>query len=100
MATAPPRFPFSRPKDWEPPIEYANLRANDPVSRVELWDGSEPWLVTKHADVASVLTDNRLSKQRHRKGFPEMGPGGKLAAKSATRPTFVDMDPPEHGKQR
>lgn len=100
MATAPPRFPFSRLKDWEPPIEYATLRATDPVSRVELWDGSEPWLVTKHADVASVLTDQRLSKQRTRNGFPEMSMGGKLAAKSATRPTFVDMDPPEHGRQR
>ena len=33
-----------------------------------------------------------------RPGFPELNPGGKEAAKA--RPTFVDMDPPEHTKQR
>lgn len=33
-----------------------------------------------------------------RSGFPELSPGGKLAAKN--RPTFVDMDPPDHMHQR
>jgi nitric oxide reductase len=92
------QYPFARLHAWDPPAEYATLRAQCPVSRVELWDQSHPWLVTKHADVASVLTDNRLSKQRSRPGFPEMNAGGKLAAKN--RPTFVDMDPPEHMAQR
>ncbi|KAF2020184.1 cytochrome P450 [Aaosphaeria arxii CBS 175.79] len=93
-----PRFPFARPQAWDPPVEYANLRATNPISRVELWDGSHPWLVVKHKDVISVLTDNRLSKQRNRPGFPEMSAGGKLAAKN--KPTFVDMDPPDHMQQR
>ncbi|KAF5859168.1 hypothetical protein ETB97_003260 [Aspergillus alliaceus] len=35
---------------------------------------------------------------RQREGFPEMSPGGKAAAKN--RPTFVDMDPPDHMRQR
>ncbi|KAF2186321.1 cytochrome P450 55A3 [Zopfia rhizophila CBS 207.26] len=97
MAT-PPSFPFARPKAWHPPAEYAKLRAIEPVSRVELWDGSHPWLVVKHKDVTSVLTDERLSKQRNRSGFPEMSAGGKEAAKN--KPTFVDMDPPQHMQQR
>lgn len=37
-------------------------------------------------------------KQRNRPGFPELSAGGKLAAKN--KPTFVDMDPPDHMKQR
>lgn len=57
-----PHFPFARPRAAEPPVEFAKLRATNPVSRVQLWDGSCPWLVVKHEDVCSVLTDPRLSK--------------------------------------
>ena len=100
MATAAPdpHFPFARPRDVEPAVEYAELRKTNPISQVELWDGSHPFLLVKHKDITQVLTDDRLSKQRQRAGFPEMTAGGKAAAKN--KPTFVDMDPPEHGKQR
>jgi fungal nitric oxide reductase len=101
MATAAPadaHFPFARPRDVEPAVEYAKLRETNPVSQVELWDGSHPFLVVKHKDITQVLTDDRLSKQRQRPGFPEMSAGGKEAAKN--KPTFVDMDPPDHGRQR
>ncbi|KAF4543073.1 Cytochrome P450 [Lasiodiplodia theobromae] len=93
-----PKFPFARPHGAEPPVEYARLRATNPISRVELWDGSRPWLLVKWKDIVSVATDERFSKERTRPGFPEMSPGGKEAAKN--RPTFVDMDPPDHGHQR
>lgn len=33
-----------------------------------------------------------------RPGFPELSAGGVAAAKN--KPTFVDMDPPEHTRQR
>ncbi|KAL5360530.1 cytochrome P450 55A2 [Aspergillus floccosus] len=96
--TDAPKFPFARPRAAEPPAEFAKLRSSCPVSRVKLWDGSLPWLVVRHEDVCNVLTDTRLSKERSRAGFPEMTPGGKAAAKN--RPTFVDMDPPNHLHQR
>ncbi|KAH6682981.1 cytochrome P450 [Halenospora varia] len=95
---SPPKFPFARPSGYEPPLEYAQLRATNPVSQVELFDGSIAWLVVKHKDILQVLTDDRLSKQRNRPGFPELSAGGKEAAKG--KPTFVDMDPPEHMQQR
>lgn len=65
---------------------------------MKLWDNSCPYLVVKHRDICKVLTDERLSKQRQLSGFPEMSAGGKAAAQN--KPTFVDMDPPEHTHQR
>lgn len=45
-------------------------------------------------------TCNKLTEfqQRNRPGFPELSAGGKEAAKN--KPTFVDMDPPQHMQQR
>lgn len=57
-----PSFPFARPLGAEPPIEYARLRSKDPVSQVELFDGSLAWLLVKHKDIQAMLTDERLSK--------------------------------------
>ncbi|KAH7351171.1 cytochrome P450 55A1 [Rhexocercosporidium sp. MPI-PUGE-AT-0058] len=96
--STPPKFPFARPSGTIPALEYAHLRATDPVSQVELFDGSLAWLIVKHKDICAVLTDERLSKQRNRPGFPELSAGGKEAAKN--KPTFVDMDPPQHMQQR
>ena len=96
--TNPPSFPFARPTPLDPPAEFASLRKSNHVCPVQLFDGAPAWLVTRYRDVCAVATDPRLSKERHRAGFPEYNAGGRLAGKA--RPTFVDMDPPEHMRQR
>lgn len=94
-------FPFKRPSGTEPPVEYAILRNTCPVSKVSIVDNTSwAWLLTKHSDIVKVLIDNdNFSKIRTRQGFPEITKGGRLAAASH-KPTFVDMDPPEHTEQR
>ena len=90
---------MARSSPLRPPTDYARLRKEHPISKAKIWDGSLVWLVTRHSDVRTVLTDPRFSKVRTHPGFPETGPGGKAAA-LATKPTFVDMDPPEHTRHR
>lgn len=96
-----PHFPFKRPHGAEPPLEFAKLRKDCPVSKVSIVDDkSWAWLLTKHADIRKVLCDNEhFSKIRTRPNFPELTEGGRLAA-FANKATFVDMDPPEHTCQR
>jgi nitric oxide reductase len=96
---AVPLFPMARLSPLRPPADYTKLRKEHPVSKVKIWDGSLVWLVAGYNDVRTVLTDSRFSKVRTQPGFPETGPGGKTAA-YATKPTFVDMDPPEHTRHR
>eukprot|EP00887_Chlorella_sp_A99_P004881 scaffold4.g4881.t1 len=94
-----PNFSFSRPSGTEPTAEYARLRKECPVAQAPLFDGSPIWLITKHRDCVSVLSDPRFSKIRTHPGFPELAPGAK-AAIEGREPTFVDMDPPNHMRFR
>ncbi|KAJ3339178.1 hypothetical protein HDU93_008564 [Gonapodya sp. JEL0774] len=94
---SPTKFPFSR-LGVEPPSEYAKLRES-PLTQVEFWDGSKVWLATTFRDVENVLGNDLFSKIRSEESFPELNPGGRLATRSRN-PTFMDMDPPAHSKQR
>ncbi|WP_279581508.1 hypothetical protein [Fodinicola feengrottensis] len=55
-------FPFAAPGHLQPPAEFAALREGQPVRRVALPYGGEGWLVTRYADVKTVLADPRFSR--------------------------------------
>ena len=53
--TTTPSYPMARGCPFDPPAELDRLRDEEPVRRVEHWDGTRPWLVTRYDDVRAVL---------------------------------------------
>jgi cytochrome P450 len=93
-----PSFPFRRATPLDPALEYKWFRAERPITRVKLWNGSYAWLITRYDDVRKVLTDSRFSADTDKPGFPGQNPGMNVARQRYR--TFVSMDAPEHTLQR
>ncbi|GAA3769549.1 cytochrome P450 [Streptomyces coacervatus] len=95
---AVPEFPMPRAGrcPFDPPPALKGLQGEAPLTKVRLWDGSEPWLVTRYAEQRAVLGDPRVSADTDRPGYPtKASPGagdGKLS--------FIMMDDPEHARLR
>lgn len=96
--SAPPAFPFTRETPLHPPGRYRELRLNAPISRVRIWDGGTPWLVTRYEDARSVLTDPRFSADDSLPAYP--GVNQSMTQVRKRYPTFVTMDNPEHDQYR
>ena len=93
-----PEFPMPRAGrcPFDPPPALRDLQEQAPLTKVRLWDGSEPWLVTRYAEQRALLGDPRVSADTDRPGYPtkaspEAGEG-KLS--------FIMMDDPEHARLR
>jgi cytochrome P450 len=93
-------FPIARAGGcpFDPPRALRTLQAQAPVAKVRLWDGSTPWLITRHADQRNLLADERISHDGSLPGFPEISAGGR--ARGARSRTFIRMDDPEHDRLR
>jgi len=77
-------------------------QAEAPVTRVKLWDGSTPWLVTGHAEHRALLADPRVSVEP-RNGTPRLSPSEAQAmeqAEHSAAPSFIMLDDPEHARLR
>jgi cytochrome P450 len=93
-----PTFPMARTCPFDPPAELTTLRAERPVSRVRIWDGSSPWLVTRYEDVRKVLSDPRISADSDRPNYPYQSEG--LRVRRTISRTFISMDDPDHARLR
>ncbi|MFF1509654.1 cytochrome P450 [Streptomyces sp. NPDC058326] len=82
-------FPYPAGPGGTVPPQYARLLTQEPVSRVRLADGTAIWLVTRDADVRTVLTDPVFS----RAGAAAL-PGTGFGRSQGTG--IVDLDPPRH----
>jgi cytochrome P450 len=96
--TPVPAYPMQRDHPFDPPPQLSRLRTENPVSRVRLWDGSRPWLITGYADQRAVLADRRFSADVRRPGYPHVTAAS--AARRRRSRSFIAMDEPEHGRYR
>ena len=97
--TETPEFPLARGRcPFDPPPELGRIQREEPVTRVRLWDGSTPWLVTRYDDVRQVLADPRISADSDHPGYPAQSAG--MRARRRRAKAFISMDDPEHAEQR
>jgi cytochrome P450 len=76
---------------------FARLRGSRPVAPVRMPGYGRAWIVTRYADVRTVLTDPRLAKDVHR--WPD---GGRSRPSEATGvyAHMLHADPPDHTRLR
>ncbi|MEU6173756.1 cytochrome P450 [Streptantibioticus parmotrematis] len=98
--TGLPPYPMPRADrcPFDPPPTLRQLQAEAPVSRVRLWDGSTPWLVTRYHDQRALLADPRVSADVMRDNYPHVT-ASSLARRTDSK-TFISMDDPEHARLR
>ncbi|QES47084.1 cytochrome P450 [Streptomyces venezuelae] len=105
-STAPPPplagLPTERPAGCplDPPAEFAQLRAEEPLCPMAYPDGHVGWLATSHALVREVLADSRFSSRAELVHWPIPGPAAEHQAPPAEPGMFVRMDAPEHTRYR
>jgi cytochrome P450 len=101
--TVPAEFlPYPMARDtacpFDPPADALNLLTTAPITRVRIWDGSTPWLISRHEDARAILTDSRFSSDASRPGFPAASQASLSRRRAA--PTFLVMDGAAHARQR
>ncbi|MEW1724238.1 cytochrome P450 [Streptomyces sp. NPDC093109] len=96
----PVAFPLRRPGKPFPAPEYVEYRALDGLVESVLPTGARVWLVTRHEDVRTVLTDPRISSNPAHPGFPRPGKTVGVPSQDEVPGWFVALDPPEHGRFR
>src|SRR5258705_12046587 len=66
-----PEYPMPRSAGcpFDPPPALRALQAQAPITKVRLWDGSTPWLVTRYGDQRALLADPRISSDSRLPGF-------------------------------
>jgi cytochrome P450 len=90
-------FPLARDtgSPLDPPDLYHKLRAETPVTRVNLPTGDQAWLVARHDDVRAAFGDLRFSSDMTHPGYPRFYVPGERQPGA-----FVAMDPPDHTHYR
>ena len=91
-----PQFPMERESPYDPPPPLLRLLREEPVSRVRLWNGQEPWIVTRYDDVRNLLTNPDVSADVRKPGYPKVS----AALAHFTEGLLNHMDSPEHDVYR
>ncbi len=95
-----PDYPMPRAKGCplDPSPGLRDLQVKAPLARVRLWDGSTPWLVTRHALQRALLADKRVGSDILLPGYPHVSES--FRDRRAEIRAFINIDDPEHARQR
>ncbi|WP_216216153.1 cytochrome P450 [Amycolatopsis aidingensis] len=95
-------YPQHRTNPFDPPPEFADVRADEPLSRLTYPDGHLGWMVTTHALAKAVLAEPRFSSRLDvRRSVVRRPKVADIAVGGPARPGFfIGMDPPEHTRYR
>ncbi|MCK0176858.1 cytochrome P450 [Mycolicibacterium sp. F2034L] len=96
-----PEFPMTRAPGcpFAPPPASMALNGERQLSRVRIWDGSTPWLITGYDAIRALFTDARASVDDRKPGYPHWNEG--MAATVDKRPRSVfTSDAEEHTRFR
>jgi cytochrome P450 len=96
VSPAPRSYPFSRIR-LEPDPQYAQLRRDEPVCRVQMPYGEPAWLVTDYQLTRTVLGDARFSRAA---AVGRDNPRELAMDVSQVAESLLNMDPPEHTRIR
>ncbi|WP_316528037.1 cytochrome P450 [Kitasatospora brasiliensis] len=91
----PRAYPFGPTHRLDIDPELAAVCGRQPVLRVRLPFGGDGWLVTRHADVRTVLADPRFSRAE---AVGDHVP--RTVSAGLPRTSMLSMDPPEHTRLR
>ena len=96
-AAAAPDYPMERSGrcPFAPPSEVMELAAVAPLSRVRIWDGSTPWLITGYEEARALFAEPRVSVDDRKPGFPHWNEGMLATVDRRPRSVFT-ADAEEH----
>ena len=96
-----PDYPMARARGcpFAPPPEVMELAEARPLSRVKIWDGSTPWLITGYEEARTLFSDPRVSVDDRRPGFPHWNEGMLSTVHKRPRSVFT-ADAEEHTRFR
>lgn len=99
--SAAPEYPMERAPScpFAPPQQMLEMNQSKPLSRVRIWNGTTPWLITGHEVARVLFADSRVSVDDRIDGFPHWNEHMLATVDKRPRSVFTS-DAEEHTRFR
>jgi cytochrome P450 len=96
-----PEYPMEREVrcPFAPPQQMLEMGEAKPLSRVRIWNGTTPWLITGHEVARALFSDSRVSVDDRIEGFPHWNEHMLSTVNKRPRSVFTS-DAEEHTRFR